>query len=51
VFQEPKGILPEREVEQEIKKNPDSLLPNIGLYREYVLEVDEMKKQLQQWLE
>jgi hypothetical protein len=38
VFQEPKGIPPKREVEHEIQLFPDSPLPNIGLYRQFVLE-------------
>jgi hypothetical protein len=51
VFREPKGLPPKREVEHKIQLLPDSPLPNIGLYRQFVLEVNEMKKQLQQLLE
>jgi len=51
VFQEPKGTPPKREVEHEIQLLPESPLSNIGLYRESVLEADEVKKQLQQLLE
>jgi hypothetical protein len=51
VFEEPKGLLPKREVEHEMQLLPDSTLPNIGLYRPFVVEVDEVKKHLQQLLE
>jgi hypothetical protein len=44
VFHEPKRILPKREVERKIKLLHDSPLPNIGLYRQFVLEGDEVKK-------
>ena len=51
VFYEPKGFPPKREVEHEIQLFPDSPLPNIGLYRQYVLEVYKVKKQLHHLLE
>jgi hypothetical protein len=47
VFQEPKGLPPKREVEHEIQLLLDSPLSNIGLYRQSVLEANEVKKQLQ----
>jgi len=51
VFKEPKGIPPKRDVEHEIQLFPESRFSNIGLYRQSILEVDEVKKQLQQLLE
>ena len=51
VFQEPKGIPPKREVEHEIQLFPDSPLLNIELYRQSILEANEVKKKLQQLLE
>ena len=51
VFKEPKGIPSKRDVEHEIQLFPDSPLPNIGMYRQYVVEVNEVKKKLQQLLE
>jgi len=44
VFRDPKGILPKREVENEIRLFPESPLSNIGLYRQYILEECEVKK-------
>jgi hypothetical protein len=38
-------------VEYEISLLPDSSLPNIGLYKQSIMEVDEVKKQLHQLLE
>jgi hypothetical protein len=35
---------PKREVERKIKLLHDSPLPNIGLYRQFILEADEVKK-------
>jgi hypothetical protein len=51
VFQEPKGLPPNREVEHEIQLLPDFPLPNIGLYKQSILKADEVKKQLQQLLD
>jgi hypothetical protein len=38
VFHETKGILSKMEVKHEIQWPPDSPLPNIGLYRQFILE-------------
>jgi len=38
-------------VEHEIHLLPDFPLPNIGLYKQFVVEESEVKKQLQQLLE
>jgi hypothetical protein len=51
VFQEPKGLPPKREVEHEIQLFPNSSLLNIGLYRQFILEENKVKKELQQLLE
>jgi hypothetical protein len=51
VFQEPKGIPPKREVEHKIHLFLDSPLPNIALYRQFIMKVNEVKKQLQPLLE
>jgi hypothetical protein len=51
LFQEPKLLPPKRKVEHEIQLLPDSPLPNIGLYRQSILEANEVKKQLQKLLE
>ena len=50
MFQEPKVIPPRMEVEHEIQLFPDLPLLNIGLYRQSVLKVNEVKKKLQQLL-
>jgi hypothetical protein len=47
VFQDLKGIPPKRRVEHEIQLLLDSPLSNIGLYRHFVLEKNEVKKKLQ----
>jgi hypothetical protein len=51
VFQEPKRIPFKREVENKIQLFPYSPLPNIELYTQFILEANEIKKQLQQLLE
>jgi len=51
VFQEPKGLPPKREVEHEIQLLPDYPLMNIRPYNKSILEVNKVKKQLQQLLE
>ena len=44
MFQESKGLPPKREVEHEIQLFLDSPLPNIGVYRQFVLEAEKVKK-------
>jgi hypothetical protein len=44
VVKDPKGIPPKRDVEHEIQLLLDSPFPNIGLYRDFILEVNEVKK-------
>jgi len=46
VFQEPKGLPPKREVEHEIQLLRDSTLPNIRLYRKFLIEASEVNKKL-----
>jgi hypothetical protein len=47
VFHDPKGIPPQKEVEKKIQLFLESPLLNIGLYRQSILEENEVKKQLQ----
>jgi hypothetical protein len=47
LFQEPKGIPPNTKVEHEIQLLLDSPLLNIGLYKQSILESNEVKKKLQ----
>lgn len=51
VFKDPKGIPPKRDVENIMQLFRGSLLLNIGMYRQSVLEANEVKKQLHQLLE
>jgi hypothetical protein len=51
VFQALEGIPPKRKVEHETQLLLDSPLPNVGLYRQSILESDEVKKQWQDSLE
>jgi hypothetical protein len=51
VFQEPKGLPPKREIQHEIQLHQDVSLPNIGMYMMFVLENEEIKKQVQDLLE
>jgi hypothetical protein len=51
VFKEPKGIFPKRDVEHKTQLFPESPLLNIGLYRQSILEANEVKKNLHQLLE
>jgi hypothetical protein len=46
VFKEPKGTPPKRDVEHKIQLFPYSSFSNIGMYRQYALEVNEVKNQL-----
>jgi hypothetical protein len=50
VFQEQKGLPPKRE-DREIQQLPDSPLPNINLYRQSLLEFEEVKRQVQKLLD
>jgi hypothetical protein len=51
MFQEPKGLLTKRGIQHEIQLKQDCPLPNIGMYRMSVMENDEIKKQIQEFLE
>lgn len=51
MFRDPKGFPLKRGMEHEIQLLLDSPLPNIGLYRQYIVEIVEVRKCLQQLLE
>ncbi|KAH9312832.1 hypothetical protein KI387_027867, partial [Taxus chinensis] len=51
VFQAPSGLPPKQEVEHEIQLLPELRLPNIGLYRQSLLESTEVKKKLQELID
>ena len=44
--QEPKGLPPKKEIEDENYLQQDAPLPNIGMYRLLALENEEIKKQV-----
>ena len=46
VFQEPKGFPSKRDIQHEIQLHQDVSLPKIGMYMMYVLENEEIKKQV-----
>jgi hypothetical protein len=47
IFQKPDGLLPKRETQHEIHLQQDSPLPNVGMYRMLVVDMIEIKKQVQ----
>jgi hypothetical protein len=47
IFQEPDGLPPKKEIQHEIHLQHDSPLPNAGMYRMLVVEMTEIKKQVQ----
>jgi hypothetical protein len=47
IFQEPNGLPPKKEIQHEIHIQHDSPLPNVGMYRMSVVEMIEIKKQVQ----
>jgi hypothetical protein len=51
MFKEPKGLPPKRGIQHEIQLQQDCPLPNIGMYRMSVMENDEIKKQIQEFLD
>jgi len=51
VFQEPRGLPPKHEVEHKTWFFPESLLPNITLYRKSINEAYKINRQLKQLLE
>jgi len=48
LFQDPKGLLPKREIQHEIQLQQDVPLPNIAMYRMSVMQNEEIKKQVQE---
>jgi hypothetical protein len=47
IFQELDGLPPKREIKHEIHVQQDSPLPNVGMYRTSLVEMTEIKKQVQ----
>jgi hypothetical protein len=47
ISQELDGLPPQREIQDEIHLQQDSPLPNVGMYRMSVVEMTEIKKQVQ----
>lgn len=50
IFQEPGGLPLKREIQHEIHLQQDFPLPNIGMYRLSTIEMEEIKKQVQELL-
>ena len=51
MFQEPEGLPPKRGIHYEIHLQQNAPLPNIGMYRMPILENNEIKKKIQDFLE
>jgi hypothetical protein len=51
LFREPRGLPPNREIEHSIQLVDGEPLPNLSLYRQSLLETEEIKKQVQEMLE
>ncbi|XP_031492064.1 uncharacterized protein LOC116258802 [Nymphaea colorata] len=51
LFEDPQGLPPQRPVEHEIHLQSDAPLPNLSMYRNSVLENDEIKRQVMDLLE
>ena len=47
IFQEPQGLPPKREVQHEIQLPQDAPSANFGLYRLFIIENEEVQKQVQ----
>jgi hypothetical protein len=47
IFQKLDGLPPKREIQHEIHLQHDSRLPNVGMYRMLVVDMTEIKKQVQ----
>jgi len=50
MFQEPEGLLSKRGIQHEILLQQDCPLPNIGMYKMFVMESAEIKKKIQDLL-
>jgi len=50
MFQEPRGLPSKREIQHEIHLQHDAPLPNIGMYKMLTIEMEEIKKQVQELL-
>lgn len=51
MFREPKGFPPKRGIQHEMQLQQDSPLPNIGMYRMSVMESQEIKNKIQEFLD
>lgn len=51
LFQEPRGISPQREIQHKIHLLHDAPLPNNSMYRISTLEMEEIKRQVQELLD
>ena len=51
MFEEPKGLPLKREIQHEIHLQHDAPLPNFGMYRMSIIEMEEIKKQVQELLD
>jgi hypothetical protein len=47
IFQETDGLPPKREIHHEIHLQQDSPLPNVGMYKMSIVDMIEIKKQVQ----
>jgi hypothetical protein len=47
IFQESEGLPPKREIQHQIHLQQDSPLPNVGMYRMSIVDMTEIKKQVQ----
>jgi len=50
MFQEPRGLHPNREIQLEIHLQHDTPLPNIGMYGMSTIEMEEIKKKVHELL-
>ncbi len=50
MFQEPRGLPPKREIQHEIHLQHEDPLPNIGMYTMSTIEMEEIKRQVQELL-
>ena len=51
MFQEPTGLPPKKEIQHEIHLHQDCPLPNIGMYRLYIMENAKIKRKIKDLLE
>ena len=51
LFQEPKGLPLKNNIQHEIHLQHDAPLPNIGMYKMSTIEMEEIKRQVQEFLD